>query len=755
MSQQIIREAIVIDVDVQRQTCKLDYGDARLSEISSEVPLPNFIGAGNNGLINIIKPNTRVLVAFIGVYSRQTVAIIAVLPSYSQQNSVSPSLGLSSDVAPGTTKYPSIKEGEVVLSSHSGPSLHLKEDREMSLSDQYGKGFFFNYDKESHSIESSTNNFISHTSGGRLFFGEVRRNEQFIILPDEEDLINYNQKILGLTRPVGFISTLLSDNAPAGKNLRNPSLAEYRLVVNEFTTDSQFSSFEDELRRRKKTLKPRSRSEKLKRYNDPTNLLGLSQKELIEVVSGNLIDTNGMPLDINYNYIKLFKELNTNNGKDDTDFISAAKKSRRGIGHHFQLNTASFAGDKNINLRNFVFDIDKEGVFKLHVPKTTSTGNILYPTTVNFSCGEDKTIIGTAPSNPSKKIPVPVMLRDEKGNPLPTLRPESYYRYTGIRFFNDDYFKSTDDSNYVRVNKTKHHNIYEAAERLIANTVRAINIPTNFVQVKPDGSPKIIKDPNFLGYNYSSRSFERLERDDKDLKFDYGFSTLSVSPGNPPINTGGDTVFAGKNMSLLNTDDKEQSNKFSSTITGDTVSFSGEAGHVSSAGVSANMDFEGGVEVSVGSDEADGKSLTLDTAGSLIAWFGKDKNGRSMVVQTDGEVLFNIGGSYDYSNPNNPTLNKGRLDIRVNVNNRGFYDENITNQPELTEGTGSSDYIISISENGLVIAGGTRKPLLLRNKGEIMIESESIVSLYGKEINFITPGREPTPFTKMSKDRQR
>lgn len=755
MSQQVIREAIVIDVDVQKQTCKLDYGDARLSEISSEIPLPNFIGAGNNGLINIIKPNTRVLVAFLGAYSRQVAAIIAILPSYSQQNSVSPSLGLSSDVAPGTNKYPLIKEGEIILSSHSGPSLYLKEDREMSLSDQYGKGIFFNYSKESQSIEFSTNNSINHTSGGRLFFGEVRRNEKFIIFPDEEDVINYNQKILDLTRPVGFIPGLLSDNAPAGKNLRNPSLAEYRLVVNEFTTDSQFSSFEDELRRRNKTLKPRGRSEKLKRYNDPTNLLGLSQKELIEVVSGNLIDINGLPLDINYNYIKLFKEIGENGAKDDSDFISAAKKSRRGIGHHFQLNTSSFTGDKNINLKNFIFDIDKEGVFKLHVPKTTTTGNILYPIIANFSCSDDKTVVGTSPANPSKKIPVPVMLRDEKGNPIPSLDPSLYFRTTGVRFFNDNYFKQSGDSNYVRINKTKHHNIYEAAERLIANTINSINIPTNYVQVKPDGSPKIIKDPEFLGYNYLNRSFERLEKDDKDLKFDYGFSTVSVYPGKPSVKTGGDTVFAGRDISSLDPNDKQQSNKFSSTISGDSVSFNGDANSVPSDGVSANIDFEGGVEVSVGSDSADGKSLTLDTAGSLIAWFGKDRNGRSMVVQTDGEVLFNVGGSYDYSDPNNPILNKGRLDIRVNVNNRGFYTDSVANQPEITEGTGSSDYIISISENGLVIAGGTKKPLLLRNKGEIMIESESTVSLYGKEINFITPGREPTPFTKMSKNKQR
>jgi hypothetical protein len=290
--------------------------------------------------------------------------------------------------------------------------------------------------------------------------------------------------------------------------------------------------------------------------------------------------------------------------------------------------------------------------------------------------------------------------------------------------------------------------MYETAERLIANTIKAINIPTNYVQVNPDGTTKLIKDPDFLGYNYSSRSFERPEVDNKDLKFDYGFSTVSVASGNPPIQTGGDTYFAGKK-----TKDLQQSNRYTSIINGDKVSLSEDPSSTPGGGVSANMDFEGAIEVSVGSDDPDGKSITLDTAGSLVAWFGKDKNNRSLVVQTDGAALFNIGGSLDYSSEQNPILNKGRFDLRVNINDRGFYNEE--EPPPITEAVGYSDYIISISEEGIVIAGGTKKPMLIRNKGEIMIESESTVSLYGKEINFMTPGREPVPFTKMSKNKQR
>ena len=74
-------------------------------------------------------------------------------------------------------------------------------------------------------------------------------------------------------------------------------------------------------------------------------------------------------------------------------------------------------------------------------------------------------------------------------------------RGTGIRFVNDDgYFQGEgfkpEDGNKVRVNFTAHHNMYAAAEMLIANTLRSVWIPENgascpdgIVQGTPIGKP--------------------------------------------------------------------------------------------------------------------------------------------------------------------------------------------------------------------------------------------------------------------------
>ena len=146
-------------------------------------------------------------------------------------------------------------------------------------------------------------------------------------------------------------------------------------------------------------------------------------------------------------------------------------------------------------------------------------------------------------------------------------------------------------------------------------------------------------------------------------------------------------------------------------------------------GNSLNLNLEGSLISSIGKDSSDQKSILLDTAGSLVAWFGKDRNDRSVVMQTDGSVAVNVGGY------NGETFNEGRLDIRVNVTDKGIvgdagvgYSEGGRSMPF------DSDYIISIGAHGLLISGTTVNDMLIRNKGDIAIESsEGKVILAGFE----------------------
>jgi len=61
-------------------------------------------------------------------------------------------------------------------------------------------------------------------------------------------------------------------------------------------------------------------------------------------------------------------------------------------------------------------------------------------------------------------------------------------------------------------------------------------------------------------------------------------------------------------------------------------------------GRSVHANLDGSMEMSIGADTIDNKSLVLDLQGGMISHFGKDNNGRSVIHQSDGDVIIQVGG---------------------------------------------------------------------------------------------------------------
>jgi hypothetical protein len=61
-------------------------------------------------------------------------------------------------------------------------------------------------------------------------------------------------------------------------------------------------------------------------------------------------------------------------------------------------------------------------------------------------------------------------------------------------------------------------------------------------------------------------------------------------------------------------------------------------------GRSLHLNLDGSMEASIGSDTVDGKSLVLDLAGGTVTHFGRDVNDRSIIHQSDGDVIIQVGG---------------------------------------------------------------------------------------------------------------
>lgn len=67
--------------------------------------------------------------------------------------------------------------------------------------------------------------------------------------------------------------------------------------------------------------------------------------------------------------------------------------------------------------------------------------------------------------------------------------------------------------------------------------------------------------------------------------------------------------------------------------------------NANAGGRSLNMNLDGSAEISIGADTADRKSLVMDLAGGVVSHFGRDRNGRSLIHQTDGDVIIQVGGT--------------------------------------------------------------------------------------------------------------
>lgn len=765
-----IMEGIVVAISYDDATCSVSPITADTNAIISNIKLPYLCSAGNAGVFLGISVGSRVMLAFSASRSRESAVILATIPRVEQiaknfENST------ATDIKSGTLPYPDMVAGRTIIRGESGNDIICFENGDIVSSIIGGSGFYLRRNKLQGSAYLIAEDMHFFSQAGRVIAGSVNRMNSLTrnIMPAQsvsEVPLFADTYYPNLAESVGFFSGSRVLTQSYSTRKRNPELAEYRHVINEFSTDSMFTGFDDELLRVRGQLSL-YKDVSLAREKDQSNALHLAPHELIEFIGGNLVDLTGNPLDINYK--KLFyggpgNTTPTNNL--ELEYERAKKISRRGVGAHFQLSTNTSKKDESKYENNLQVDIDKEGVIKIHIPKSSNSGNILYPILADFKTVDG--VVAVEAAFPSKAEKIPVTLRDENGEVVFPKVTTTTTRDTGIRFAND--VKSsglptnTEGSSQARINPTKFHNMYAAGERLFANTIVHINIPQEFVNDYgmvggnpfgkafevpiPDKFTEAESEPSTataLGVDLTDLTGQSLAdilatiiADSGSDGFPSFMSALGVQPSAPAMYSGGATVVGGNIY-----DDDSLSPPFSnlfelssegSTISSKNVDASGNSA-MDPGGKSINFVLDGALELSIGADNYDQKSVLLDTQGSVIAWLGKDRSGRSLVTQTDGEICINIGGSYSSQDSNNPTMNKGKLVLRVNVTDKGFVDSQFddTNNPN-----GRSDMLIEMSEAGIIIAGMVPDmPMLIRNDGKILIESTGDLVLKGNQVKIV------------------
>lgn len=713
-------------------SCEIDIGGTE----TEVIPPPFYGGVQDTGLFYHPDEGDTLLCTRVSGGTKGVTQAIAVL---AKEDGGVRHDGNAETVPNGSSPYPPVKKGDVALQSAGGAGIALQGgplNSEIQIATAERSGLFISSD--STSVVTSVANILQNvSSGSRLICGDVIRSPDGgqVDVPLGHDLECFS-KISGDKR--GFYDGAEAQDSSFLGAPRNPLLTEYRLVINEFSERSAFTGFDQE--------HAVAMSFDRKEYTDSAHMaaidsrtaLGLAPHQLIEIVAGNVINSRGEALDINYGTIKV-GDSDGNAIVEEASYESDRHTSRRGIGYHFQLSTNSKSAETSNDTSNFVCAIDKLGLIKISVPKGSGVGNVLFPTAAIF--GRDSGGTLTRPLAPSVMESIPVTLRTKKGEiVLPHIPPGKEIegggaRDTGVRFSNhSNYFQNgfrNLPGGTVRVNFTAHHNMYAAAEMLIANLIRKVIIPK-----KGSEHPGIVMGSS-VGECFE-RYYGELDGDgnlkENELKH---MSSVAVLPGPPALYPGGGTIVAG--LSSLSEEygiNQPYTNSF--VITGSSGKFATEikgatsgvgGGPKSPGGKSANINFEGAADISVGKDDWDQKSLVLDTAGSVISWFGRDRHGRSLIAQTDGDVLINVGGR----SPSGGEFNAGRFDLRVNVTDKGIVGQGKKFAPE--GGGHASDYVISISDAGLVIAGMVPgQPMIIRNDGPLSLESTDKLCLAAQSI---------------------
>lgn len=687
-----------------------------------EINIPFGTGAGGSGSFSTPEVGTRVICGRVPDTPEQFHAI-CYIPSAAS------SAEISENPAPHTphdaVSYPTIKSGSHTMQNKHGFKIDLHENG-MDFITSFNRGMRFFIDRLKTNAFSAVNDFEAHTDAHEFVSGNVKRHKDG----------GYGARNITSPTPEGYSHTKSSKiergvfpESRVRRSYINGVPKNYSRTAVEFTARQfsylfkGYSAMEEESESQASARLTKEQQVKHAQSEDLNNILHLNPSKLIQMIAGNVVSSKGEVLDSNFQGLKFGK---TPKAEKKKHYTAIAELESRAIGMVLQLDTSFQNEDVSNNIDNFIMLIEKSGFLSLNVPKTKDTGSVFKRQKVNFSDGlNGRTYSSNIKYSQDEEIPI--MLWYEGSSYPNKIQSSDGLRKTGLYHRGtDQYNLERNESDAERIHLTGYHNMISACESIYGNYPMNIYVPE--LSVNLNNSPKT--QASCFEVPSGSKKI-KIVRDDNSTSFisNTYSSLLEVKSAMPAIRPGAEVSGSGSiycgtsknsigpysnNFTVVEDEDKSSKDKKYKAKFDDKTLRTG--------GKSANLNFEGSIECSVGKDNVDGKSIVLDTDGELVAWFGagnkrgqSDNIPRSASIQTDGSVAINIGGSR-IKNEKSKEFTRGRLDIRVNV-----VDKGTLNNPNPTE---ESDYIISIGPHGLVISGGQKdKPMLFRNKGDLLFES--------------------------------
>lgn len=561
--------------------------------------------------------------------------------------------------------FPTLEKETVIIQSDDANKISISKKNGIKIGNRNN---ILEFDTKRFINNNTFDNIYSFSEASRSINGIIKRD----IAPSKNfpsylrlDSLQYDDSLI----VVGMDPTSLNNYSNLGSSIKNPALTEKRELIYEFGQSYNILSDDEELNSYKNSDDNIIDTSIINRREGRADTLSLSltyPNQLIENISGTVVDCFGNILDLNRNIIPIGKSDNFSINKIKTsleeksndefknNYKNIKRLHRRGIAYHFELNsrkdisnTSSISGNININNTDdytrqrsrFFIDVDKEGQTKINLSASSETGNIpLHTRYENYS---------TVNPNPATNDPKDLSFNDNYRDIL----IESFIGENAVIEIKDDIdgaksspidrFSDEDDPQYIKHGMV-YHNLNKICDTFKTSTPALEYIPTTSL-----GLGRITAIDSFVS---------------KEI-----------------INYGSNANAGGRSLS---------------------------------------MNLDGSAEINIGANTIDRQSLWLDLQGGSIISAGRDKNNNSFVVNTDGDFLVQIGGTTVSNDSRFKDLNNshrpGALDIRVqNINSGEVSIFRIDNEG------------VSITTPARIIAYANQG-IFIRSSSSINIEAEEL-----------------------------
>lgn len=470
------------------------------------------------------------------------------------------------------------------------------------------------------------NNQYSFTQADRHIIGTIKRDTTINANFDQNSKLENNDydsfyTVIGLDPKTTPTTVIIGSN-------KNPPFVEDRQMLYEFELDTDIT---DDLNEstvygsNPNVQIPPNLNRRTSRA-DTLSLTLAAPNYLMEIVKGTVVDIFGNILDLNRYPLPVGQGQNTINPATSTDtvqsFLNIKALERKSIAYHFEINARKDLTGQNgqialpdINSNadysrprsRFIFDVDKEGQFKLNIPASSETGNIgLLTRYENYS-----TFSNEDNSNPNQLT----------------------FTSSNLDIFQDCFASPT----VTPTNEGFSNPSTDRGQIQLIDDKGADAAPLDRITSGIEGDAVHIKHGQVF-HDILQTCYVHQNND--YINYDYGTQTVVV-------NTSSFTPLSDLVKTQI-------------TTAGDNANGGGRSGVI-------NMD--GSLELNIGANTIDRQSLWLDTAGGIVANVGRDRNGRSAMMSMNGDVYLQIGGygvSGDSRFQNQMNASKGgTFDIRV------------------------------------------------------------------------------------------